>query len=639
MKLEFFVIGFKSDFRGTELVSQLRGYGFPVSVIEAEDFRTFALSDLSYDVSLSQLWNGRSLAPSELGCLSSHRKTWEVARLNGLDWAFVFEDDAKINKNEFDVFMKTFCSYQNWASKPQFITFYWPYAIQNVFAQYFERKYLHALGLFKAIHPTYGTVGYAVNASALEKLKKRPQLEATTADWPIEVFATNFYVTQKNLLTHPDGSSSIQDEREVVQSRLKKEVPNFETGFAIAQRFKNILVNTRTLKKSLRQSEYSNPSLLVGKRFLYQMYYFGYLKFPFLRIRNGCEESKRQKNIAQIMIIALRYLTDEGTSAVRRVVKSLMSLLLNNFHAMRRILFRIAPNAAKSIFKELTSNVSYILELERKYKSVRFRRYLRNRNTINVQIAEWPFASLEREPESISCIITVFNQSALEIDNALTSLLKQTSSLSEIIIVDDGSTNPETIAYLNRGFPTERIKIIRQINSGVCRARNIGAEACSSKWIVFFDPDDLMNPEFCKEALNLISVAPTLDIVCGKVRINADGKISYWDPGPFGANYMLVANRIPMSSLIRRDFFFQIGGFNPEFENLGSEDWDLWSRAVFYGARVGKIKGFSYEYTVDSLKTSRSKLTDRNKVLQRNAIRETYIWVIKNLHSYYSPKN
>ncbi len=639
MKLEFFVIGLKVDFRGSELVSQLRKYGFPVNVIEADDFRLIPLSNLNYDVSLSQLWNGRSLAPSELGCLSSHRKTWEIASLIGVDWAFIFEDDAKINEREFDIFFQKFITYRNWVTKPQLISFYWPHAIQNMLAQYFERKSLLALDLFKVIHPTYGTVGYALNASAIAKLSMRPELEATTADWPINVFSINFYVTQRNLLTHPDNGSTIQVGREITQSKLKKEGHNNDPDLAHLHRFRSILSNTGSLKKSLQRSGYSKPRLLVQKRFLYQMYYFGYLKLPFLKIRNGSEQSKSQKSLVRITLILLRYLLKVSASIPRRIIRFSLLIFLNNYPSMRRIFLDLTPEYLRSTFKEITSNVSYIQGLERKYNSVHLRIFRFRKKKISTQNENLSFEYLQRVPESITCVLTVFNQPATQIDRAISSLLKQTSSFSEIVIVDDGSTNYETIDYLNKGFSDASIKLIRQINSGVCRARNFGAEVSSSKWLLFFDPDDLMDPNFCEEALNLISVAPTLDVICGKVRINTDGRISHWDPGPFDASYMLSANRIPMASLIRRDFFFQIGGFRPQFNDLGSEDWELWCRAVFYGARIGKIKGFSYEYVASSSKTSRSNLTDHNRILQRNTIRETYFSVIENLRAYYSSKN
>ena len=639
MKLEFYVIGFNDNFRGNELVAQLRKYGFPVNVVEADDFRSISLSKLNYDVCLSQLWNGRPLASSELGCLSSHRKTWEMANLIGVDWAFIFEDDAKIEEGEFDAFIQRFIDYRNWSTKPQLISFYWPYAIENKFAGFFERKSLLSLDLFKAAHPTYGTVGYAVNASAIAKLRKKPELEATTADWPIEVFSTNFYVTQRNLITHPDDTSTIQDMREIVQLRLKKVDQNEESGFALTHRFKNILSNTLSLRKVLKKSGYSRKYLLLQKRFLYQLYYFGYLKLPFLKIRNGSEQSRSQKSFPLIILILLRYLLDVSMRVLRAITKLSMLNFLNNYHASRRIFLRLTPRYFKSIFKEITSNVNYIQELEKKFNSTHFRVHRRSKAARQIQSELPRFETLQTESESIACVLTVFNQSATQIERSVTSLLKQTSSFSEIIIVDDGSTDNETVDYLGQGFSAPNIKFIRQENSGVCRARNVGAELCQSKWIVFFDPDDLMDPEYCEEALKLISVAPTLDIVCGKVRINTDGKISHWDPGPFGASYMLAANRIPMSSLIRRDFFFQIGGFNSEFKNLGSEDWDLWSRAVFYGARIGKMKGFAYEYVVDTSQSSRSKLTDHNRILQRDIIRKTYFSLIENLRAYYSPKN
>ncbi len=90
----------------------------------------------------------------------------------------------------------------------------------------------------------------------------------------------------------------------------------------------------------------------------------------------------------------------------------------------------------------------------------------------------------------VSVVIPTYNYAHF-IGEAIESILAQTFPISEIIVVDDGSTdNTEQIiaAYGNK------VRYIKQENSGVCAARNFGVENSSGDFIAFFDADDICFP-------------------------------------------------------------------------------------------------------------------------------------------------
>jgi GT2 family glycosyltransferase len=93
----------------------------------------------------------------------------------------------------------------------------------------------------------------------------------------------------------------------------------------------------------------------------------------------------------------------------------------------------------------------------------------------------------------VSVIIPTFNRCAL-LRRAIGSVIGQTHSDLEILIVDDGSTD-DTANMLRRDYGNDiRIKVIWQENQGVCRARNRALDAAEGDFIAFLDSDDIWLP-------------------------------------------------------------------------------------------------------------------------------------------------
>ena len=97
----------------------------------------------------------------------------------------------------------------------------------------------------------------------------------------------------------------------------------------------------------------------------------------------------------------------------------------------------------------------------------------------------------------VSIVIPVFNAEKF-INETLDSILKQSFSKIEIIVVNDGShDNSEKII---KSFCDERIVYFSQINQGVSVARNVGLSYVKGNYVIFFDADDLMRSTvFCNK--------------------------------------------------------------------------------------------------------------------------------------------
>lgn len=186
-----------------------------------------------------------------------------------------------------------------------------------------------------------------------------------------------------------------------------------------------------------------------------------------------------------------------------------------------------------------------------------------------------------------SVIIPLFNK--LEhIIRTIDSVLAQTFTSYEIIVVDDGSTDgsPEKVQQL-RG---DQVSLISQKNAGVSSARNRGVAEANGEIMAFIDADDTWEPHFLEEIFALKQTFPNAQAFATGYQFIVEGG-RYVDPKirfehkvdkPYLMNdYFSVSAKgdLPfmMSSFcIKRDMFNSLGGF-PEGVPMG-EDQDVFAR-------------------------------------------------------------
>ncbi|WP_443689030.1 glycosyltransferase family 2 protein, partial [Paraprevotella xylaniphila] len=90
----------------------------------------------------------------------------------------------------------------------------------------------------------------------------------------------------------------------------------------------------------------------------------------------------------------------------------------------------------------------------------------------------------------VSIIMPVYNTGNI-ITNTLDSILSQSYTNFELIIVDDGSTDTSGHICSTYAAKDKRIRLIRQQNKGICKARNVGIQLAKGKYLAFCDHDDI----------------------------------------------------------------------------------------------------------------------------------------------------
>lgn len=170
----------------------------------------------------------------------------------------------------------------------------------------------------------------------------------------------------------------------------------------------------------------------------------------------------------------------------------------------------------------------------------------------------------------VSVVVPAYN-AARFLPETLATILSQTLEGLEVILVDDGSED-ET-GMVARGMNDARIRMIRQENSGVCAARNRGLVEARGEFVVFFDSDDLMGPEFLRLRVAALDAMPAAAFSAGRVqKVDSDGaplpELLYPPrEGSFFEDILLYRAAIatcPSNFLIRRERLHSLGiRFNP----------------------------------------------------------------------------
>lgn len=130
----------------------------------------------------------------------------------------------------------------------------------------------------------------------------------------------------------------------------------------------------------------------------------------------------------------------------------------------------------------------------------------------------------------ISVIIPIYNVEKY-LPKCIESILNQTYTNLEIILINDGSTDNCKKICDNYAKIDSRIIAIHKKNGGVSSARNIGLDICKGNYISFIDPDDYINPNMYEKMIN-IAISKKIDIVsCNYEKINSNGNTkSFFHP-------------------------------------------------------------------------------------------------------------
>ena len=202
-------------------------------------------------------------------------------------------------------------------------------------------------------------------------------------------------------------------------------------------------------------------------------------------------------------------------------------------------------------------------------------------------------------PPRISVLMPCFNHGAF-IAEAVDSVLAQSFQDFEIIVVDDGSTEPATRAALSR-LAGPRTTVLTTANRGLPAARNQAARHASGEFYCALDADDKLAPAWFEKAVRVLDDRPDVMFVSHWLETFGDERWT-WTPERCDLASLLARNAVNGAALVRRGVFESAGGYD-ETMREGCEDWDFWLRLVergFHGIIIPEVL-FYYRRRSDSM--------------------------------------
>ena len=225
----------------------------------------------------------------------------------------------------------------------------------------------------------------------------------------------------------------------------------------------------------------------------------------------------------------------------------------------------------------------------------------------------------------VTVVIPCFN-SGLTLGQTVESVRAQTYPNLEIIVVDDGSSDPLTIRVIDR---LVGVRVIRQDNAGLPAARNKGFSNARGEYVLPLDSDDWLESDAIAHMAEALAVNPSLAFVFSNIKLEGEAG------GVLRKSYnffeQLFLNQIPYALLLRRSVWKTVGGYDEAMRG-GYEDWEFNIRLGargYFGAPVQKIL-FHYRVASTGMLLSKSNHLhgDLWKYIQR---KNRCLYGIKNL--------
>lgn len=184
------------------------------------------------------------------------------------------------------------------------------------------------------------------------------------------------------------------------------------------------------------------------------------------------------------------------------------------------------------------------------------------------------------------------------LDETMQSLVEQSMTDIEIVVVDDGSTDG-TLSILRAWRDRdERVRVLARDHAGIIPALNAGWNACRGIYIARMDADDLCSPVRLEKQADILDREPTLALVASLVegfpaekmrkgfQIYIDWLNSLLTPEAIAREIFIESPLAHPSIMLRKEWLDRMGGYE---EHGWPEDYDLWLRMTLAGARMRKI--------------------------------------------------
>lgn len=204
---------------------------------------------------------------------------------------------------------------------------------------------------------------------------------------------------------------------------------------------------------------------------------------------------------------------------------------------------------------------------------------------------------MESSRPDVSVVIPCFNH-GIYLDECLGSIYSSKTKFKiEIILVNDGSTDPYTINKI-KSLENSGIVVVNQPNMGLSEARNSGVSLSNAEFIINLDCDNKLAASFIEDALSIFNSNRDISIIYTDKYFFYEGstKIKHVRVESFNLNTLLIYNYIDACAVYRKFIWQEAGGFDKNISVF--QDWDFWLSCAKIGAVFYHLEKPLYYYRI-----------------------------------------
>lgn len=198
-----------------------------------------------------------------------------------------------------------------------------------------------------------------------------------------------------------------------------------------------------------------------------------------------------------------------------------------------------------------------------------------------------------KQDHKVSIVVPCYNQSQY-LDEALQSVLEQTYTNWECIIVNDGSPDNTDIIAKSWVEKDNRFRYLFQENSGLSSSRNLGIQQATGEFILPLDADDKISNHYLELALNAFKEDTSLKVVyCQAEKFGIENGL--WKLPPFLIHDLCFFNMIFCSAFFKKKDWESVGGYDEKMI-YGWEDWEFWIAILKKEGSVKRLDEVGFYY-------------------------------------------
>jgi glycosyltransferase involved in cell wall biosynthesis len=214
----------------------------------------------------------------------------------------------------------------------------------------------------------------------------------------------------------------------------------------------------------------------------------------------------------------------------------------------------------------------------------------------------------------VSVVIPCYNHGHYLVE-ALISVERHAPEACEVIVVNDGSTEPETNRIL-AALQGAGYCVLEQHNQGLSAARNHGICQAQGAYILPLDADNRIRPGYIESAAHIFARQPGVGVVYS-FRQNFGSHNNLVKVPEFDLLDVLGRNMIDACTLFRKEAWEVCGGYDENLRAL--EDWELWLNMAKHGWRFHRLDAALFEYRVRENSMVRTLLRSESEMKQQEA--------------------